>query len=176
MIVGRLGAEAIGAVDIGRTFFFTAAVFGGGMLLGLDIVVAQAFGAGRLDDGHRVLVQGGSTWSCPPAPRAPKNSANGFPTSRQENDLDSRIRDSRPGILSDSRSRAPRPGSDQRVDRSRGARRDRDRPVGLVIVLELGERGIFGGVGSMSYRPRPVMRSAAHCLIRLFYILSRVEE
>ena len=65
MIVGRLGAEAIGAVDIGSTFFFTAAVFGVGMLLGLDSVVAQAFGAGRLDDGHRALVQGGSTSSCP---------------------------------------------------------------------------------------------------------------
>ena len=123
MIVGRLGAEAIGAVGIGCTSSFTAAAFGLRMLLGLDSVVAQAFGAGRLDDGRRASVQGGSTWSCPPASRAPKNSANGFPTSRQDNDLDSRIRDSRPGILSDSRSRAPRPGSDQGVDRSRGARR-----------------------------------------------------
>jgi len=66
MIVGRLEAEAIGAVDIGSTFFFTAAVFGVGMLLGLDIVVAQAFGAGRLDDGHRVLVQGGLYLVVPP--------------------------------------------------------------------------------------------------------------
>ncbi|MBV8075830.1 MAG: hypothetical protein JO284_05525 [Planctomycetaceae bacterium] len=123
MIVGRLGAEAIGAVDIGSTSSFAAAVFGLGMLLGLDIVVARALGARRLDDGHRTLVQGGSTWSCPPESRAPKNSATGFPTSRQDNDLDSRIRDSRPGILSDSRIRAPRPGSDQGVDRSRGARR-----------------------------------------------------
>jgi hypothetical protein len=70
MIVGRLGAEAIGAVDIGSTFFFTAAVFGVGILLGLDIVVAQAFGAGRLDDGHRVLVQGGALTGRAPRRRA----------------------------------------------------------------------------------------------------------
>ena len=50
---------------------------------------------------------GGLYLVVPPAPRAPKNSANGFPTSRQDNDLDSRIRDSRLGILSDSRSRVP---------------------------------------------------------------------
>ncbi|SIO56931.1 multidrug resistance protein, MATE family [Singulisphaera sp. GP187] len=58
MIVGRLGAEAIGAVSIGGTFFLTVAVFGMGMLLGLDTLIAQAFGAGRLADCRRTLTQG----------------------------------------------------------------------------------------------------------------------
>lgn len=58
MIVGRLGAEAIGAVSLGSTFFLTVAVFGMGMLLGLDTLIAQAFGAGRHDDCRRTLAQG----------------------------------------------------------------------------------------------------------------------
>lgn len=58
MIVGRLGAEAIGAVSLGSTFFLTVAVFGMGMLLGLDTLVAQAFGAGRPDHCRRSLAQG----------------------------------------------------------------------------------------------------------------------
>ena len=58
MIVGNLGAEAIGAVSVGGMLFFTLAVFGMGLLLGLDTLVAQAFGAGRLGDCRRSLVQG----------------------------------------------------------------------------------------------------------------------
>ena len=58
MIVGRLGPEAVGAVGLGSTAFFTAAVFGMGLLLGLDTLVSQAFGAGRVDDCHKALVQG----------------------------------------------------------------------------------------------------------------------
>ena len=58
MIVGKLGAEAIGAVSVGSMLFFSLAVFGMGLLLGLDTVVAQAFGAGRLGDCRRALVQG----------------------------------------------------------------------------------------------------------------------
>jgi MATE family multidrug resistance protein len=58
IIVGRLGAEAIGAVSIGGGIFFAFAIFGIGMLLGLDYVVATAFGASRLDDAHRALVDG----------------------------------------------------------------------------------------------------------------------
>ena len=46
IIVGRLGGEAIGAVSIGGSIFFAVAIFGLGMLLGLDFVVANAFGAG----------------------------------------------------------------------------------------------------------------------------------
>ncbi|GAC1469022.1 MAG: MATE family efflux transporter [Isosphaeraceae bacterium] len=58
MIVGRLGAEAIGAVAIGAVVFFTVAVLGLGLLLGLDTLVSRAFGAGDLDDCHRWLFQG----------------------------------------------------------------------------------------------------------------------
>ena len=58
MIVGTLGAEALGAVSVGSMLFFTLAVFGMGLLLGLDTIVAQAFGAGRLGDCRRALVQG----------------------------------------------------------------------------------------------------------------------
>src|SRR5574337_387865 len=58
MLVGRVSAAAMGAVSIGSSIFFTAAVFGMGLLLGLDFVVAQAYGAGRPADCHRALVQG----------------------------------------------------------------------------------------------------------------------
>ena len=58
VIVGGLGAEAIGAVGLGSIAFFTTAVFGMGLLLGLDTLVSQAFGAGDLDDCRRSLAQG----------------------------------------------------------------------------------------------------------------------
>jgi putative MATE family efflux protein len=58
MMVGRVSAEAVGAVGVGGTLFFTVAMFGIGLLLGLDFKVAHAFGARRMDDGHRWLVQG----------------------------------------------------------------------------------------------------------------------
>ena len=57
-MVGRLGPEAIGAVGVGSVLFFAVAVFGIGMLLGLDTCVAQACGAGRLDECHRWLFHG----------------------------------------------------------------------------------------------------------------------
>jgi MATE family multidrug resistance protein len=58
MMVGRLGPEAIGAVSIGGTLFYAVAIFGMGVLLGLDTLVSQAFGAGRIADCHRALAQG----------------------------------------------------------------------------------------------------------------------
>lgn len=58
MIVGRLGAEAVGAVGVGSMAFFTVAVFGMGLLLGLDTLVAQAYGAGDINDCHHSLFQG----------------------------------------------------------------------------------------------------------------------
>lgn len=58
MLVGRVSAEAIGAVSIGGNLFFTVAIFGMGMLLGLDYLVAQAFGGSRITDCHRALFQG----------------------------------------------------------------------------------------------------------------------
>jgi len=58
LMVGRLGAHAIGAVGLASMLFFAVAVFAMGLLLGLDPLVAQAFGAGRLEDCHRWLVDG----------------------------------------------------------------------------------------------------------------------
>jgi len=58
MVVGRVSAEAIGAVSIGSAVFFAVAIFGLGMLLGLDFAVAHAFGGGRLHDARVALVHG----------------------------------------------------------------------------------------------------------------------
>src|SRR3954467_12962621 len=58
LMVARLGAEAIGAVGLGSSLFIAVAVFGMGLLLGLDPLVAQAFGARRIDECHRWLIAG----------------------------------------------------------------------------------------------------------------------
>lgn len=58
MMVGRVSAEAIGAVSIGHVVFFTVAIFGMGLLLGLDTLVSHAFGAGKVEDCHRSLLHG----------------------------------------------------------------------------------------------------------------------
>jgi len=58
MFVGRVSAEAIGAVSLGTSTFYAIAIFAGGLLLGLDTLVAQAFGARDLEDCHRSLVNG----------------------------------------------------------------------------------------------------------------------
>ena len=58
MMVGRIGAEALGAVSIGGTVFYGVAVFGMGVLLGLDTLVSQAFGAKKLSECHRALFHG----------------------------------------------------------------------------------------------------------------------
>lgn len=57
-MVGRLGPASIGAVGVGSILFFAVAVFGIGALLGLDPLVAQAFGARRFYDCQRWLVHG----------------------------------------------------------------------------------------------------------------------
>lgn len=56
VMVGPLGADAIGAVGLASMLFFAIAVFAMGLLLGLDPLVAQAFGAGRIDECHRWLI------------------------------------------------------------------------------------------------------------------------
>src|SRR5580658_10603293 len=58
MMVGRLpnSATAMGAVSLGSSIFIVLGLFGGGMLLGLDTLVSQAFGAGRREDCHRSLI------------------------------------------------------------------------------------------------------------------------
>ena len=58
LMVGWLAPEAIGAVGLGSILFFTVAVFGMGVLLGLDTFVSQAFGAGNLHECHRWLRDG----------------------------------------------------------------------------------------------------------------------
>lgn len=60
IMVGRLpqSAAAIGAVSLGSILFFTVVVFGGCLLLGLDTLVSQAYGAGRMADCNRSLWNG----------------------------------------------------------------------------------------------------------------------
>ena len=58
MFVGRVSAAAIGAVSLGTNIFYAIAVFASGLLLGLDTLVAQSFGAGHLDDCRHSLVSG----------------------------------------------------------------------------------------------------------------------
>ncbi len=60
MMVGRLpnSAVAISAVSLGGILVHVLAFFGGGLLIGLDTLVSQAFGAGRREDCHRSLLHG----------------------------------------------------------------------------------------------------------------------
>lgn len=58
VVVGRLpaSADAIAAVSLGSILFYVVAIFGAGLLLGLDTLVSQAFGAGSREDCHRSLI------------------------------------------------------------------------------------------------------------------------
>ncbi|MGH9160784.1 MAG: MATE family efflux transporter [Vicinamibacteraceae bacterium] len=58
VMVSPLGPAAIGAVGVGSNSFMAVAIFGMGLLLGLDTVVSRAFGARRLDECHRWLLHG----------------------------------------------------------------------------------------------------------------------
>lgn len=58
MMVGPLGPSAIGAVGIGSSIHMAFAIFGMGLLLGLDTLVSQAFGRGDVADCHRWLFHG----------------------------------------------------------------------------------------------------------------------
>jgi MATE family multidrug resistance protein len=60
MMVGRLpnSAVAIAAVSLGGILVNVLAMFGGGLLIGLDTLVSQAFGAGEREDCHRSLLHG----------------------------------------------------------------------------------------------------------------------
>jgi multidrug resistance protein, MATE family len=58
LMVGRLSPEAIGAVGIGSAVFMAVGIFAMGVLLGLDTLVSQAFGARRLEECHRWLYHG----------------------------------------------------------------------------------------------------------------------
>src|SRR6202142_4260838 len=60
IMVGRLpnSAVAIGATGLGQSLYNSVAIFGGGLLLGMDTFVAQAFGREDLDDARHSLVNG----------------------------------------------------------------------------------------------------------------------
>lgn len=60
MMVGRLpnSAVAIAAVSLGGILVNVLAFFAGGLLIGLDTLVSQAFGAGQREDCHRSLLHG----------------------------------------------------------------------------------------------------------------------
>ncbi len=58
MFVGRVSAQAIGAVSLGTSVFYAIAIFASGLLYGLDTLVSQSFGAGDRDDCHHSLING----------------------------------------------------------------------------------------------------------------------
>ncbi|HEV8317664.1 MAG TPA: MATE family efflux transporter [Vicinamibacterales bacterium] len=58
VMVGPLGPAAIGAVGMSSSLFIAVAIFGMGIMLGLDTLVAQSYGANRLDDCARWLQHG----------------------------------------------------------------------------------------------------------------------
>ena len=58
IMVGPLGPEAISAAGVGTAMHMGFAVFGMGVLLGLDTLVSQAFGRRDLRDCHRWLFDG----------------------------------------------------------------------------------------------------------------------
>jgi multidrug resistance protein, MATE family len=60
IMVGRLpnSAVAIGATGLGQSLYHSIAIFGGGLLLGLDTFVAHAYGREDLNDARHSLVNG----------------------------------------------------------------------------------------------------------------------
>ena len=60
IMVGGLpdSAVAIGAASVGSALFYAFAIFGIGLMSGLDTMVSQAFGAGKPTDGWRSLGSG----------------------------------------------------------------------------------------------------------------------
>lgn len=59
IMVSRLpnSTEAIGAAGLGGILFYVPAIFAAGLLFGLDTLVSHAYGARRLDECHRWLIQ-----------------------------------------------------------------------------------------------------------------------
>lgn len=57
-MVGRLSPLAIGSVGLGGIAYNAIVLFGMGLLLGMDALVSQAFGAGNLPECQKVLHQG----------------------------------------------------------------------------------------------------------------------
>ncbi len=58
IMVGRLSPEAIGAVGLSSSLYYIPALFGAGLLLGLDTLVSQAYGRGDHADCRKWVMQG----------------------------------------------------------------------------------------------------------------------
>ena len=60
IMVGRLpnSAVAIGATGLGQSLYNSVAIFGGGLLLGMDTFVAQAHGRDDIRDARHSLMNG----------------------------------------------------------------------------------------------------------------------
>src|SRR5258708_3764506 len=57
-VLGRLGARELGAAGLGHAIFFMVSVIGIGLILGVDPMISQAFGAGDPVRARHVLWQG----------------------------------------------------------------------------------------------------------------------
>jgi len=58
-VVGRAGAVPLAAVGLGNMLYFAFAVLGMGVMMGLDPLIAQAFGADEPGRARRLAFQGG---------------------------------------------------------------------------------------------------------------------
>ncbi|MEO7158518.1 MAG: MATE family efflux transporter, partial [Vicinamibacterales bacterium] len=58
VMVGSLGPEAISAAGVGNAMHIAFTIFGMAVMLGLDTLVSQAYGARDLDDCHRWFFDG----------------------------------------------------------------------------------------------------------------------
>jgi multidrug resistance protein, MATE family len=58
IMVGPLGPAAIAAAGVGTSLHMAFAIFGMGLLLGLDTLVSQAYGARQITECHRWLIHG----------------------------------------------------------------------------------------------------------------------
>ena len=58
IMVGPLGPQAISAAGVGNSMHIAFAIFGMGVLLGLDTLVSQAFGSRNIRECHRLFFDG----------------------------------------------------------------------------------------------------------------------
>jgi MATE family multidrug resistance protein len=58
IMVGPLGPQAISAAGVGNSMHIAFAIFGMGVLLGLDTLVSQAYGAKNIRECHRLFFDG----------------------------------------------------------------------------------------------------------------------
>ncbi|HET7826445.1 MAG TPA: MATE family efflux transporter [Anaeromyxobacter sp.] len=57
-VVGRAGAQQLAGAGLGNALFMALAIFGMGVMLGIDPLISQAIGAGEAPRARRVLWQG----------------------------------------------------------------------------------------------------------------------